>query len=129
LNGYGDNRVRTFIYSILYTHIEKNNILVSEQHGFRAQTATSILYTHIGKNNILVNEQHGFRAQTATSILYTHIEKNNILVSEQHGFRTQTATVQASYILINQILTAMNNSLVVGGIFCDLQKVFDCVNH
>jgi hypothetical protein len=23
----------------------------------------------------------------------------------------------------------MNNNLVVGGIFCDLQKVFDCVNH
>jgi hypothetical protein len=23
----------------------------------------------------------------------------------------------------------MNNKLMVGGIFCDLQKVFDCVNH
>ena len=31
--------------------------------------------------------------------------------------------------LINRILTAMNNKQVVGGIFCDLHKAFDCVQH
>ena len=31
--------------------------------------------------------------------------------------------------LINEILTAMNNNLVVGRILCDLQNAFDCVNH
>jgi hypothetical protein len=31
--------------------------------------------------------------------------------------------------LINNILTAINNKLLVGGIFCDLQIAFDCVNH
>ena len=31
--------------------------------------------------------------------------------------------------MINRILTGMINSLEVGGIFCDLQKAFDCVNH
>jgi len=30
---------------------------------------------------------------------------------------------------MNGILTAMNNSLVRGGIFCDLQKAFDCENY
>jgi len=31
--------------------------------------------------------------------------------------------------LINEILQALNSKKVVGGIFCDLEKVFDSVNH
>jgi len=54
---------------------------------------------------------------------------NNILVQEQFGFRTQHSTEQAAFFLINSILTAMNNNQIVGGIFCNLQKAFDCVNH
>ena len=61
--------------------------------------------------------------------LLTHIDNNNILVGEQYGFRTQSSTEKAAFSLINSILTAMNNNLRVGGIFCDLQKAFDCVNH
>jgi len=37
--------------------------------------------------------------------------------------------VAASYDVINEILNAMNNRLLVGGIFCDLEKAFVCVNH
>ena len=36
---------------------------------------------------------------------------------------------KASYKLIDGILNALNNRMVVGGIFCDIQKVFDRVNH
>jgi hypothetical protein len=54
---------------------------------------------------------------------------NNILVQEQYGFRTHSSTEQAAFNLINSILSAMNNSQIVGGIFCDLQKAFNCVNH
>jgi hypothetical protein len=35
----------------------------------------------------------------------------------------------ATYKLITEILDALNNKLLVGGIFCDLEKAFDCINH
>ena len=62
-------------------------------------------------------------------ILYQHSNKNNILVIEQYGFRNNSSTEKASFKLINEILQALNNQLTVGGIFCDLGKVFDSVNH
>jgi hypothetical protein len=54
---------------------------------------------------------------------------NIILVQEQYGFQTHSSTEQAAFTFINSNLTAMNNNQLVGGIFCDLQKAFDCVNH
>jgi hypothetical protein len=61
--------------------------------------------------------------------LHAHIDMNNILVQEQYGFRIHSSPEQAVFTLINSIVTAMNNNQMEGGIFCDLQKVFDCVNH
>jgi hypothetical protein len=61
--------------------------------------------------------------------LLQHIETNNILTDEQFGFRTFSSTDKASYKLIDGITDTLNNKMMVGGIFCDLQKAFDCVNH
>jgi hypothetical protein len=38
-------------------------------------------------------------------------------------------TDNAIYKLITEILNAMKNKLLVGGIFCDFEKAFDCVDH
>jgi len=37
--------------------------------------------------------------------------------------------MSAAFSLINGIVTAMNNKQIVGGIFCDLHKAFDTVQH
>jgi len=61
--------------------------------------------------------------------LLKHIEMNNILAVEQFGFRTSSSTEKTSYKLTDDILNALNNRLIVEGIFCNVQKAFDCVNH
>jgi len=61
--------------------------------------------------------------------LVSHLDKNKVFAKEQFGFRPQFSTDQAAYVLINGMLTALNDKLMVGGIVCDLQKAFDCVNH
>jgi hypothetical protein len=61
--------------------------------------------------------------------IHYHIKVNNILVNEQYGFRNNSSTEIASYNLVNNILKALNNKMWVGGIFCDLTKAFDYVNH
>jgi hypothetical protein len=61
--------------------------------------------------------------------LYQHLTINNILTKEQFGFRCNTSTETALYALISNILSTLNNNLMVGGLFCDLQKAFVCVNH
>jgi len=61
--------------------------------------------------------------------LYHHINNNHILLNDQFGFRHASSTDIASYTLTTNILTALNNKLLDGGIFCNLHKAFDCVNH
>ena len=61
--------------------------------------------------------------------LIQHFDCNKILANEQFGFRSKSSTDLPSYNLINDILMALNNRLLVGGIFCDLGKAFDCVDH
>ena len=61
--------------------------------------------------------------------IYHHINHNHILADNQFGFRPALSTDIATYNLTKHILTTLNNKLVVGGIFCDLHKAFECVNY
>lgn len=44
-------------------------------------------------------------------------------------FQKNVTTKDATYELINKILSALQVEFIVGGNFCDLAKAFDCVNH
>jgi hypothetical protein len=57
--------------------------------------------------------------------LFDHFNNNAILNEHQYGFRSTASTKNASYILLNEILTAINCKQMVGGIFCDLHKASD----
>jgi hypothetical protein len=61
--------------------------------------------------------------------LITHLNSQAILNEQQYGFRKGTSTDNASFALLHEILTALDNKQVVGGLFCDLHKAFDCIDH
>jgi len=50
-------------------------------------------------------------------------------VGNQFGFRKGTAPEDAIFNLTNEILNALNNKTMAGGIFCNLEKAFNAVNH
>jgi hypothetical protein len=57
------------------------------------------------------------------------IEASNILSSSQYGFRKAHSTQHAVLDLLNVIQTNMDKSLFSCGIFIDLKKAFDTVDH
>jgi hypothetical protein len=57
------------------------------------------------------------------------LNSNNILTEKQFGFRKGLSTDKALYKLLDEILCSLNDKMHVGGIFYDLAKAFDSVNH
>jgi hypothetical protein len=55
------------------------------------------------------------------------LKVKNILVAEQYGLRRGLSTENEAGTLIDITVKAWNSKLNVGGIFCDLAKVFDSV--
>ena len=57
------------------------------------------------------------------------LDQNKILNSSQFGFRKKHSTNHAIINLTETTLEALDENLKVGGIFLDIAKAFDCVNH
>ena len=82
------------------------------------------LYTFLN-SNIIYNLQLGFRQQYSTS----HALVSNIIYNLQFGFRQQYSTSHALVNITENIRKALDGGNIGCGVFVDLQKAFDTVDH
>ena len=61
--------------------------------------------------------------------LYMFLEQNNALYDFQFGFRNNHPTNHALIEITEQIRNACDKNLYTCGVYFDLQKAFDTVNH
>ena len=61
--------------------------------------------------------------------MVSYIEKQDLLYSSQYGFRKGHSTQHAILELLDDIQTNMNKKLFSCGVFIDLKKAFDTVDH
>ncbi len=64
-----------------------------------------------------------------TKRLDIFIETHNLLVDSQYGFRTNRSTSLALMELIEEITNGIEKNKHIVGIFIDLKKAFDTINH
>ena len=61
--------------------------------------------------------------------IISFLEKHKILDKSQFGFRKEYSTHLALTMLVDEITAALDNKEYFVGIFIDLSKAFDTVNH
>ena len=57
------------------------------------------------------------------------IDSNQILYKSQYGFRKQMSTSLAIIELVEEITNSLDNHEATVGVFIDLKKAFDTVDH
>ena len=74
-----------------------------------------------------------FFSKIFENIMYNYIsefmEKNNLICKNQVGFRLKHSTQHAVISLVNNITNSLDSSDIVIGVFLDLKKAFDIVDH
>ena len=61
--------------------------------------------------------------------LYKHLQENNILYRKQFGFQKSNSTVNAIIELADEISKSFDKNKFILGVFIDLSKAFDTVDH
>lgn len=57
------------------------------------------------------------------------LNKFNILTNKQHGFRSGKSTITATNYFFSEVIRYIDAGECPVGVFCDLSRAFDCVNH
>lgn len=63
------------------------------------------------------------------SRLFTYFESKNIIVNNQYGFRQNHSTHMALLDMYDRLSTAIDRNEYAVGVFIDLSKAFDTLNH
>lgn len=61
--------------------------------------------------------------------LVSYLSQNNIISGAQFGFQSTKGTNDAIFEMLNTVYENMQSGAYTMGIFCDLTKAFDCVDH
>ena len=61
--------------------------------------------------------------------IYSHLTKYKLIYDKQYGFRCNYSTTRALVSLIERIMSLLDSTNFVCGIFIDLEKAFDTINH
>jgi len=61
--------------------------------------------------------------------LYTFLDNNDLIYESQYGFRPKHSTIDAIIEFINKVCTAIEKSETSVGVFLDLSKAFDTIDH
>lgn len=103
-----------------------------------AMKSAKVIPLHKGGNKNLVDNFRPISQLTVFSKilekimhkrLTSFLSKLNILTADQHGFRKGFSTESAIYEFTKQILSSLDKKNATSGLFLDLSKAFDLINH
>lgn len=61
--------------------------------------------------------------------LTSFLDENKLLYEHQYGFQKKNSTIHPIIHFLNRLAKDSNEKKITIGVFCDLQKAFDCCSH
>ena len=127
------SKVNEYFIKLARKTYNNNNYIYNAQIAYRCSNAHN---NHGSKHHIrnyrpisILPVLSKFFEKIVYNRLMSFINKYNLLSESQNGFRAQRSTELAITGVLKKIMNAIENKQISIGIFLDLSKAFDTVNH